>query len=597
MNVPVRLVLVLLVLSFLAFPRPVLAASARAEAAALDALNKAEGDYLGMNYASGAARLDKALRACAPANCSPGTQAALMRDIGTMEFRAGDKGFAAKAFSEALKLQPTIDLNPSYDSPDLRAAWNEVKGVPPPPAAAVPGTSAAPAAPAAPASPGPSAGPGAPAVAPPPTFPQPTGDFTHTPAAEQKIDTPLPIYLEGGPSGVYHVIVRYKHSEESDESEWNHTDLAHVGKGWGGLLPCNAIVAGTMRYYVQAYNKDMDPVGANGDAKNPYQVPIREELAGPPPHLPNKNPPKACHQAGKPKPEAPTPKQEGEETAAADCPPGVPGCGKAEKGDTEEEGKGEDKDKAESKEPLRRWWIGAGLHFDFAQMPQGTDLCHLNPNPGPTQAQPANDKHIYCYATDVQSDFPPRTPQGQIVNDQLQKGFAGNSAGGIVPGNLRVFASLDYALTANFLVGVRGGYVLLRYPSTLAANDGYAFGSGVYVEARFTAVIGKDALKKDGFSPILFAGGGVSAFDAHTSDTATLCGMMTSTSCNGVNPRPVKVDLWYTNGPGFITAGGGVRYAPTARFALIGALRVNLSFGNNGAIPTLGPEVGGQVGF
>jgi hypothetical protein len=170
---PVRAGPVFIALIMVALTRPALAANPRAENAALETLSKAEGDFLAMNYASGAARLDKALRACAPSNCSLSTQAALLRDIGTMEFRAGDKGFATKAFTEALKLQPNIDLNPSYDSPDLRAAWVEVKGGGAPPAPPV-------AAPAPPGAAGPGPGPG---VAPPPTFQQPTGDFIHTPAA------------------------------------------------------------------------------------------------------------------------------------------------------------------------------------------------------------------------------------------------------------------------------------------------------------------------------------------------------------------------------------------------------------------------------
>src|SRR6516225_7518909 len=95
-----RPLFLLVVLTLAAMARPAFAVNPRVEAAALDALSKAEGDFLGMNYASGAARLDKALRACAPANCSAGTQAALLRDIGTMEFRAGDRGFATKAFTE-----------------------------------------------------------------------------------------------------------------------------------------------------------------------------------------------------------------------------------------------------------------------------------------------------------------------------------------------------------------------------------------------------------------------------------------------------------------------------------------------------------------
>ncbi|HXN35376.1 MAG TPA: hypothetical protein VN877_04350 [Opitutaceae bacterium] len=575
-------------LILLALPRSVLAANPR-EIAALDALNQAESDYLGMNYAAGAARLDKALRVCAPANCSSGTQAALLRDIGTMELRAGDKAFAIKAFGEALKLHPTIDLNPSYDSPDVRALWEEVKGGGAPSASPV-----APAAPAAPSliplAPAPSAPappPAAPApppaplpVAPPPVLPQPAkGDFVHTPAAEQKIDTPLPIFIEGGPADTYHVIVRYKLAKERDDVEWSHVDLTHLARGWGGLIPCNDIVLGTMRYYIQAYNKDMDPVGGNGDAKNPYQVPLRPELAGPPPHLPNKNPPKACH--GKSKAGAAPPKEAPETETSV-----------AEGG----EAKGEEKEKHEAKpgvkEPLRRWWVGVGLHFDFLEMPQGIDLCRVDQK----TTLPLNADHIFCYAPSLGTDFPAYSAAGSIQNSELQSGTAGTSAGGIVLANLRFFASLEYAFNANILAGVRLGYVLLRYPGTQAVADGYGFGSGVYLEARATAVIGKDALSQEGFAPVAFAGVGVSAFDGHTSGTATLC-PTASAACAGVKPTPLNVDMWWTNGPAFIDFGGGLRYAPAPRLGLIGALRVNLSIGNNGLIPTVGPEISGQMGF
>jgi len=594
MNGPVRFVLLFVAFVtwiLVALPRSVLAANSRAEVAALDALNQAESDYLGMSYAAGAARLDKALRACAPANCSSGTQAALLRDIGTMQFRAGDKAVAVKAFGEALKLHPTIDLNPDYESADLRAAWDEVKGGGPPRAAS--GAPAAPAAPPliplapAPSSTAPPAplppAPVAPAplpVPPPPVLPQPgKGDFVHTPVAEQKVDTPLPIFIEGGPADAYHVIVRYKRAKERDDAEWSHIDLLRTGRGWTGLIPCNDVVVGTMRYYVQAYNKDMDPVGGNGDAKTPYQVPIREELAGPPPHLPFKNPPKACH--GKPQPgDAPAKEAVETEPAATEA----------------AQVKGEEKDKRVAKpgakQPLRRWWIGAGLHFDFLTMPAGNDLCRLDPN----TALPVNDKHVFCYAPDLGSDFPAHSLAGATQNNQLQPGTAGTSGGGIVLANLRVFASLDYAINANILLGVRGGYVLLRSPAVQAVADGYAFGSGIYFEARATGVIAKDALQKDGFAPVAFVGAGASAFDGHTSGTATLC-PAASASCNGVKPTPVNVDMWWSNGPGFIDFGGGLRYAPAPQYGIIGAVRVNLSLGNNGLIPTVGPEISGQMGF
>jgi hypothetical protein len=566
----VRVAAALIVLAIGGIARPLLAANARSEAAALDALNKAEGDYLSMDYAAGAARLDKALRVCAPANCSAGTQAALLRDVGTMEFRAGDKAYAVKAFGEALKLEPAIDLNPSYDAPDLRAAWEEVKtpGTGRPPATAPTRPAAAEPSVPPPPPPAPPPPPVVHVVPPPPTFDQPKGDFAHTPVAEQRIDTPLPVHIEGGPAGVHHVVLRYKHSGESDDAQWRYTVLSPAGKGWEALIPCDAVLAGTVRYYIQAYDKDMDPVGAGGDAKHPYQVPIREELAGKPPHLPDKSPPRACHEKAKTE-EAPKSEKETPNAPAA--------TGSARERVAEKPAEARNGDG-----PLRRWWVGVSMNFDLVQLPSGNNLCHLTPS-----GLPDNDKHIYC--TDSSgADF----PAGQAVNGELSPGNAGQSSGGTVPADLRFFASVDYAVDANFLVGGRAGWVFLRYPGKSAVADNYAVGNGFYGEARATYVVGKDALRRAPIASLFFAGAGVSAFDAHTSSSVSL---------NAGTPaaKQVPVNLWWTNGPlgEFLDFGGGVRYAPLPQVAVIGALRLNLSFGNNGLIPTLGPEIGGQFGF
>ncbi len=126
------------------FAAPVLAANPRVEAAAKKAISQAQNDYLARNYGTGAAKLQKALRACGASGCTPGTRAALLRDIGTMQFRKGDKSGATKSWTDAVKLQSDLDLNPAYDAPDLRAAYAQATGA----------------------------------------SQQPAGDFTHTPATE-----------------------------------------------------------------------------------------------------------------------------------------------------------------------------------------------------------------------------------------------------------------------------------------------------------------------------------------------------------------------------------------------------------------------------
>ncbi|HEY6463830.1 MAG TPA: hypothetical protein VIY73_26855, partial [Polyangiaceae bacterium] len=97
MKRPVRAALLTLLLALLAttYARPVLA-NPRTEGAAKAALKKAEGDYLAMNYGTGASRIEKAMKACGTTKCSAQLRASLFRDLGTMQFRKGDKDQAAR---------------------------------------------------------------------------------------------------------------------------------------------------------------------------------------------------------------------------------------------------------------------------------------------------------------------------------------------------------------------------------------------------------------------------------------------------------------------------------------------------------------------
>ena len=218
MNRPVRaaLFVVLVALAGLSFPT-LAAADVRSEAGAQDALKKAEGDFLGTNFGAGATRLQKALKACGTVKCTPSTRAALLRDIGVMQFRKGNKVGANKLWASALKLAPGLAPNPAYEAKDLQTAYEAAGG------GAVAGG-------------GGSGGSGViAAIA--------GGIFSHTPATEQKVNTPLPVYVEGGGAKVVQVTVRYKGAAMS---EWRRVDLDKVGAGWGGLIPCSDVTAGTL---------------------------------------------------------------------------------------------------------------------------------------------------------------------------------------------------------------------------------------------------------------------------------------------------------------------------------------------------------------
>ena len=522
-------ILALLVALALASTARVASADPRTEAVAKAALKKVESDFLAQNYGTGAARLEKALRACGAKKCVAATRAALLRDLGTMSFRKGDKDLATKYFSDAIALQPDLALNPAYDAPDVRKAFNAAKG-------------------------GGGGGGGGGGE-------QPSGDFTHTPPAEQKVDTPLPIYVEGG-GDVVRVVVKYK---VPGGSSWKRIDLKKLGDGWGGLIPCADVQSGTLRYYVQGFDASKEATSNNGDIKHPYTVEIKDDISGDAPHLPGKKAPKSCHES-------------------SDCPPDFPGCSK--KGESagengEESGEGGDKEEEKPAGAFKRVWIGLSGTIDLQPMPSGQDLCHLDPN----TALPANSANVYCTNRDG-TDFPSRSSTAQ--NDALVPGQAGRSGGGLQRGEARLMLSFDYAITANILAGARIGVSFYPYPGQAAYNDGRAWsplGSRLYLDARGTYLFGDNALAKT-VAPMVFLGLGVASFDTSTSAGITLS-----------NGQSGTVNLWQTNGPFFLLAGGGIHVAMTDSFGGTLAVRVNGSFGANGFIPTFGPEVGLAYGF
>ena len=342
---------------------PAAALDARTESAAKAALKRAAEKYLATDYAAGTGILRRAARACGPARCSPATKAAVLRDLGVMQFRDGDPASAAKSFADALALQPDLTLGPDYDTPDVRAAFESAKG-----------------------------SGSAPAELPPP------GDFTHTPAAEQKVNTPLPVYAEISGVQVSRVLVKYKGAGMKD---WARVDMKRVGQGWGALIPCTAVTAGAMRYWVQGFDSSGEPTASSGDPGHPFEVPIRTEISAEAPHLPGRAAPQSCDESGAP----------------------------AEGTATGEGGAGSEEASAPVREsgpvgpaPYARWWIGVAGAVDFLSLPQGDNLCALN------SGLPANASGYYCTNPDG-SNYPSRTSQAGA----LVAGQAGHVGGGSTP--------------------------------------------------------------------------------------------------------------------------------------------------------------------
>lgn len=550
---------------------PAALADAKTEAAATGLQKKAMDDYIATDFAKAQDKLNKAIAQCGDGKCSPGVRAKLMRDLGVVQIGGAiDKEKGIGNFVEALKIDPGLALDPDIRTKDLDAAFAEAKK------RATGGGDEQP----------------KPKKKPVATGDEPGGDFAHMPAQQQQVRTAIPVYTEyNGDQQLARVVARYKSFGMAD---WKNADLKKMGeKGWGGLIPCADVQQGVVQYFLTGYDSNNDPVANGGDRNNSFKVQVTQDRPDDPPHLPQQAPPAQCQDTG-------------------DCPPDFPGCKKPKKpvmDDTEPKGKdggevceedAECKSKScssgkctepeeggsEKKGSGPRFWVGLTGSLDWNFIPSVEDACKLK-----NDAYPVNDQNYYCVTKDG-SDYPTRDPAtGKAANDAIVASANRGSdkvAGGGALGNIRIMATADYALTGNMLIGARIGLVLNTYPGEAAAQDGKRFSAPVHLELRFTYVFGKDPIWHKGFAPYAQIGAGVAPYE-------TKVEVQTIEAQNGAAQKH-QVDAWHIAGPGFVGIGGGLRFAPIPKFALMLGLRANFAF-LNAFVPSVGPELGGAIGF
>jgi hypothetical protein len=528
-----------------------------------------EEDYLTTEFGKAADKLNQAITKCGTTNCSPQLRALLRRDLGVVLIGGAiDAAKGQEAFVEALKLDPKVELDPDVKTKEIEQAFEQARR------RAGGGATTAPAA------------GGEPAAA-------PQGDFDHTPAAEQVQRTPLPVYAEyGGSEEVVRVIARYR---GFGMTEWKTVDLKRMGQGWGGLIPCTDVMQGDVKYYLQGFNAQNDPVATAGDRNNPYVVPIKRELElGDAPALPGQAAPKQCQDTG-------------------DCPPDFPGCkggaqGAETVGKPEGEGCDEDDECASGKckagfctapkskaSGYKKFWVGVHGSFDLVAVPSEERVCSLDPN----NARPFGA--YYCVLEG--RDYPRRPTQNDPTGLEARSIVPnqGNVVnGGIAPGTFRVMISADYAVNANILAGLRLGWAFNTYPGEAAGNDGRGVFAPLHAEVRGTYLIGKEVLANVGLAPYVFAGFGLQELSASvkTRVSENPEQLAPTERPAGATARRVEPDAWAISGPVFVAIGGGARYAFTPNTAIMFApLKLTAAFGPNGLLPAISPELGVHVGF
>ncbi|MEZ4314557.1 MAG: hypothetical protein R3F14_41615 [Polyangiaceae bacterium] len=247
-------------------------------------------DYLNVELGKAEKKLQDAIKKCGTDGCTPKVLAKLHLGIGVIHF-ANNKADAAKeAFITGLKVDSGAQLDPTFKGAEIDKIFDDAKKS----AGTGSGTGGK----------GGDSGTGGSGEG--GSKPTPGGDLQHTPPPEQRLNTPVPIYVEVPPDyGVKKVTVRYK---PFGSTTWKPLDMQKVGDGWGVEIPCtDATTTGNLKYYITA-DDDAGTVATAGSRGEPYTVNIKNEIDGDPPSLPGKKPPRQCEAVG------------------GDCVPGFPGC-------------------------------------------------------------------------------------------------------------------------------------------------------------------------------------------------------------------------------------------------------------------------------
>jgi hypothetical protein len=220
---------------------------------------------------------------------------------------------------------------------------------------------------------------------------------------------------------------------------------------------------------------------------------------------------------------------------------------------------------AKSPTSTPRFWVGVSAELDAIEMPTdaNSNVCVL-PN-GSVGGYRCTDTD----GTDFVLDF--AHPQN--------RGFYPVSGGWGVK-NGRILLSADYAANDQWLVGARVGWTIERYPGTLL-DSGPSLGH-LHLEARATYVFGDRPLAADGVHPIVSFATGAAQFDGKE---------------NLRDPSQPLRYAWKTYGPFFASAGLGVRWSTTSRFAVIATpAKVTIAFPDE-TVVAWSPELGVQVGL
>lgn len=236
--------------------------------------------YGGLELETAKSLLEQALQVAARANITSGRELAqTYLNLGVVSIGGfGDNPTGLGHFVNALRADPTITLDPNTSTPDVQAMFAQAR------ARAASGTTTTP----------PVADTGA--------------TLLHDAVEEQLEDHPIPVFVQVPPSfRAVEVILRYR---AGGTGMFASLVMDRVGNGYGMEIPCAAIHAASVQYFIIARDAQQRVVARVGSETQPVNVRIVARRTRPTPALPTRSPPEAC-------PSGATPPRQGAATPAA----------------------------------------------------------------------------------------------------------------------------------------------------------------------------------------------------------------------------------------------------------------------------------------
>ncbi|HLM76629.1 MAG TPA: hypothetical protein VK459_28205, partial [Polyangiaceae bacterium] len=387
----------------------------------------------------------------------------------------------------------------------------------------------------------------------------------HTPVKEQRVRTPVPLYIEVDPSllgMVKRVSVSYL---SPGAAEWESLLMKKVGEGGFGLnLPCEDVAAvGTVKYHITATAENGAILAAVGSRTEPLTTSIKKSIEGEPPHFPGFAPPDRCREEEK-REQCLDDRQCSDQFACFDgaCLPRT----------------------VRTPEPAPKGfqnWITLTFQPD-ASFFSGEGVCLL--------------------ANQTADNFTCIREDGSRYTGTPTANVANNVNAGFSLSTLRVALSYERVFLDNFTGGVRLGFGLF------GGHENVSF-FPLHIEGRGAYWLGRRPFESKGVRPFIMVSGGAaqlnSGVEVQVLEDGVACGAdpgnindpctKSSNRESTIEKRLQFLDAYKQAGYGFASVGGGVAVAAMDRVSFNVGLRVGLTF----PIVTMviSPEAGVSVGF